>query len=192
MSRSGTAVAERKARAARGEIKLCGRPKSNGEPCTQEAGFGTDHEGKGACRWHENRGGGLLSTARKLNDEIVASSPGEAIAGVLNLAVSRLMYVNAQVQALKEEEIWTGESEERLNKWLRWEDRLSDKVAKYAGTAVSMGVAEREVAVKEAQTLLVGKFIEAVLEEVGLTAKQRKKVGPAIRQKAPLLLGSGE
>lgn len=30
----------------------CGRPKSNGDPCSRNAGYGTDHKGTGACKAH--------------------------------------------------------------------------------------------------------------------------------------------
>lgn len=163
-------------------VKVCGRAKTSGEPCTQEAGKGTDHVGEGACRWHEDRKPqGVVATAHKLGI-IAAVTPAEAIQGVLNLSAGQLAFVNAEVAALNDEDIWVGESEEKLNKYLRWQERLMDKVAKYAQTAASMGVAEREQALKEAQTAIFAAILERIVSDLKLSPAQKKALGPAIRK----------
>ena len=167
--------------------RLCGRQKSNGDPCTQEAGHGTDHPGRGACHHHEGKAIGLVGQATRMGLATpVSVSPTQAITGVLHLAAGELAYVSAKVAELGEDEVWhrnkDGEETTKLNKYVEWRLRLMDKVARYAATAVGMGVAERQVRVAEAQTAMMGQLLEAVVGDVGLTKAQRKKLGPAIRK----------
>lgn len=176
---SGPSEAKRKAGG-----KICGAAKSNGEPCTQPAGYGTDHPGKGRCRWHP-KGTGLAATANAAAEAgglggPVHTTPGKAILGVLAIATGHLVYCSAKVAEIEQGELWTDEG--HLNKWVRWQERLSDRVAKYAATAVGMGVAERQGALVEAQTRMVTGLLENVIRELDLTPEQRKKIGPAIRK----------
>ncbi len=164
-------------------MKLCGAAKKSGEPCTQEAGKGTDHPGTGRCRWHEGKPG-LISTARKLGmPEMV--TPTQAITGVLRLAVGNLAYVNAKVLEIEDEDDLF--DPKGGGRWVRWQERLMDKVAKYAATAVNMGVQERQIKLAEEQTRLMAQLLEGVMSEVDLTPAQRKRVGPAIRNQLAIV-----
>lgn len=159
---------------------MCGAPKAkSGEPCTQEAGAGTDHPGTGRCRWHEDSKKGLVGAARGLGLSVPVT-PTQAIQGVLHMAAGELAYVHAKVAELEESEYWTEAG--GLNKWIRWRDRIQDKVAKYAQVAVAMGVAEEQANLAVAQTKLMGVLLERVMNELDLTDAQRKKVGPTIRR----------
>lgn len=174
---------------ANGTLAICGQVKKNGEPCMMDAGAGTDHPGKGACHVHEDRDRrGLMTAARGLGVP-QPTSPTKAIMGILELASGELVYVTEKVAALTEEEVWTGETKERLNKWLRWQEKLMDRVARYAATAAGMGVAERDIALREAQTKIIGRLLEAIIGDLDLTPKQRKAVGPAIRNHLALIQG---
>lgn len=174
----------RQVQAKRGELKLCGAAKSSGEPCTQPAGFGTDHPGQGRCRWHP-KGQGLAATANAAAEAgglggPVHTSPGKAIMGVLAIATGHLIYASSKVAELESTEVWSEEGS--LNKWIRWQERLSDRVAKYAATAVGMNVAERQGDLVEAQTRMVTGLLENVIRDLDLTPAQRKKLGPSIRK----------
>jgi hypothetical protein len=126
-------------------------------------------------------GGGLASP--------VNVSPTQAITGVLQLAAGQLVYVSAEVAALEAGQEWNGDGEGgQLNRWVRWQHILMDKVARYASTAVGMGVAERQVRLAEEQTRLMGKFMEAVAGDLKLTPAQRKLLGPAIRKNMDVVL----
>ena len=169
--------------AARKQMKVCGAAKRSGAPCTLEAGWGTDHLGEGRCRHHTGMAG-VVSTARKLGVP-EAVTPTQAISGVLRLAVGNLAYVNAKVLELDGEDIWDPEN----RRWITWQERLMDRVAKYAATAVNMGVAERQVQLAEQQTRFMGELLEAVMGEIELTPEQRKRVGPAIRNQLAVIEG---
>lgn len=185
-------AATRRKRAREGKLAgLCGRPKADGEPCTQESGFQTDHPGKGACRWHETpkEAGGLVSTARKLGVPL-AVTPTQAITGVLHIAAGNLAYVSRKVVELDEDAVFTESGAK--DKWVRWQEQLLDRVSRYAATAVGMGVAERQVELATEQTRMMGDLLEAVLDDVGLSKAQRKKVGPAIRKNIAVIEGEAK
>lgn len=171
----------RKAKAKRGELKICGAPKKSGEPCLQDAGHGTDHPGRGQCKVHDSSGDsrGIVHTARKMGVPAVVT-PTQAITGVLHIATGNLAYITAKVMDLDDDEVM---NEERgINRWVLWQERAMDRVARYAATAVGMGVAERQVQLAEQQTRLMGVLLEAVASDLDLTPAQRKKLGPAIRK----------
>lgn len=173
----------RTAAAAKKQMKICGAAKRNGTPCTLEAGWGTDHPGEGRCRHHPGEPG-VVATARKLGmPEVV--TPTQAITGVLSLAVGNLAYVNAKVLEIDEAELFDSDK----YRWVSWQERLMDRVAKYAATAVNMGVAERQVRLAEQQTKLMQRLLEGVMGELELTPEQRRKVGPAIRSQLDVIEG---
>lgn len=169
-----------------GKLAICGMKKRNGEVCTQDAGRGTDHPGEGYCHWHA--GGKMALTLSE--SSAVEVTPQQAITGVLHLMAGRLLYASAKASELKEKDVWvvTGDGSVKLNRWLYLEDRMAERVAKYAATAMGMGVAKAQAGLMEAQTKLVTRLLEAVLGEIGLTPAQRRKVGPAIRKHSALVL----
>lgn len=165
------------AKARAGKLKICGVAKGNGEPCLQPAGNGTA-KSTGPCQYHGGKKkGGVVSTARRLG-MTEAVTPNQAILGCLQLAAGNLAWVNAKVLALDEDDIGDDSSQY----WIRWQERLMDKVSKYAGTAVAMGVEQRRIELAEEQTALMTRVIEGVLGELNLPAAKRKQVGPAIRK----------
>ena len=168
---------------------LCGAKKGKSNvPCTQPAGKGTDHLGKGRCYWHEGKPG-VTAVSREQQKELglmvpIETTPTQAILGLLAIAAGEMAYVETKVGELDEDDIWIEGSEggEYLNKWIRWRDRVMGKVAKIAQAASAMGVSERQVALAEEQTRMMGRLIEAVATRLELTPKQRARLGPAIRE----------
>lgn len=116
-------------------------------------------------------------------------TPGQAVQAVLNVAAGQFAYATAMVGGLDEAQMF----EETIagvvpNRWVRLQDRIMDKIAKYSRAAADMGISERQMNLAEQQTAMMGTLLEAVMDRIELTPKQRKQVGPAIREALPALM----
>jgi len=120
-------------------------------------------------------------------------TPGQAIQAVLNLAAGQLAYATAMVGGLDEAQMF----EETIagvvpNRWVRLQLQLMDKLKQYGRAAADMGISERQMQLQERHTEMMSAMLESVMDNIRLTPKQRKEVGPAIRQALPALMAGGE
>jgi hypothetical protein len=173
--------------------KACGGKKRNGDVCLREAGWGTDHPGTGKCKHHAgSTGKGIVAAAREELEGMahpIPVTPGQAIQGLLNLAAGQLAYCSVQVGGLDESEMFEATDGGVVpNRWVRLQLAIMDRVKHITKVAADMGIQERQTLLAEAQTAMMGELLEAVMNEVGLSAAQRKKVGPAIREQLPAVL----
>jgi hypothetical protein len=118
----------------------------------------------------------------------ISVTPGQAIQAVLNTAAGQFAYATAMVGGLSEAQMF----EEAIggavpNRWVRLQLNIMDRLAKYTRAAADMGINERQMKLAEVQTAMMGKLLEAVMDKLDLTPKQRKQVGPAIREALPML-----
>lgn len=172
--------------------KPCGAPRGrNGEPCLRDAGWGTDHLGSGRCK---NHGGALPNGDEVAARERVAGlipnikvNPDKAIGVCLNQAAGYMSIYGQEVAQLDQKEIV--DEDGNVNVWIRLHQREMDRVAKYSVAASQMGINERSVKLAEAQTVMMGELVARVINQLGLTEAQRKKVGPAIRENLALIEG---
>lgn len=119
----------------------------------------------------------------------IAVTPGQAILAVLHLAAGQLAYCTAMVGGLSEEQMFELTDAGAVpNRWVRLQLACEDRIAKFSRAAADMGIQERQMQMAEAQTAMIGSLLEAVMDRLELTAKQRKQVGPAIRAELPALL----
>jgi hypothetical protein len=176
-------------------VKNCGAKKTQGGICQQPAGLGTDHLGHGRCKFH----GGATPNGEKhgakaeLNAmaERLPVTPSEAVVGTLELVAGQLAYATLKVGELPEDKMFVNTIQGKVpHHWIQMQGTLQERIVKFAGAAASMGVAERKVDLLEAQTKMMGELLEGVMKDVGLSAAQRKKVGPAIRNNLALIEGS--
>lgn len=180
-------------RSAKGAKRFCGKHKRNGDLCGREAGWGTDHLGTGACKQHGGSSNtGAVAAARDEAENMatpIPVSPGQAILGVMHLAAGQLAYVSARVAKVPESDMFEKTlAGEVPNRWVRLQLSLEDRLAKHAKMAADMGIAERQQMLAEQQQQMMEQALEAVFDEIGLTKKQRKEVGPAIRLALPAVL----
>jgi hypothetical protein len=115
-------------------------------------------------------------------------TPGQAIQAVLNLAAGHLAYATAMVGGLSEAQMFeVTDAGVVPNRWVRLQLSVMDRIKQYSRAAADMGINERQMNLAEAQTAMMGELLERVMGRVELTPKQRKLVGPAIRQELPAL-----
>lgn len=123
-------------------------------------------------------------------------SPGQALLAVMQLAAGQLMFATNKVLLLTDDELYvkgdvkdSGNFEMIPHKWVALQERLMKQLAHYAKLAADMGIAERQQSMQESQTAMMAALIENVLRDVGLSDKQRDKVGPSIRRHLTLVAG---
>lgn len=80
-------------------------------------------------------------------------------------------------------------NEARLNIWIQARHDAMDRLAKYSKMAIDCGIAERQVVVAEQTGQSIGRMLQAVLAELGLTDEQ-KELAPVIIQRNLILLES--
>ena len=120
-------------------------------------------------------------------------TPGQAIQAVLNVAAGQFAYATAMVGGLSEAQMF----EEAIggavpNRWVRLQLNIMDRLKQYSRAAADMGINERQMQLAEAQTAMMGELLEAVMAKLDLTPKQRKQVGPAIREALPMLTAGSQ
>lgn len=196
--------ADAEAQAKRDSAHRCLAEKRSGQPCMREAGWGTDHPGTGRCKDHggTRRAGQVAAAAQEMSGmaKPLNVTPGMAMDAVMRLAAGQLVFATMKVADLDDDELYVkAEYNEEArtykmmpHKWVALQDQCMQRLARYAKLAADAGIAERQTSMQEAQTAMVAELIERVLGEVGLSEKQRTKVGPAIRRHLVALPGGQE
>lgn len=173
---------------------LCGAQKRNGKPCLREAGWGTDHPGQGRCKHHAGSTlSGKMSATRTEAEKLatpVPTTPSEALQHAMDLTYGQLIYASQRVAQLEEEQVFVNSISGKIpHHWIRFQRQLTKELADYAKVAANVGIAERRTALQEAEADMVGRYLEAVLGELGLSEEQRKLLGPAMRRHLTLVQG---
>jgi hypothetical protein len=139
----------------------------------------------------------------------LAVHPHDAIIWAMRLCAGEVLYCDAQVARLSEEELFelprkqtfaimpSGKYElveekreyDLISRWVRLRDNAADRMAQYAALAIKCGVEERKVKLAEQEATLVSKYFERVLSEVHLSPEQFARVGPAMRKHLALIEG---
>lgn len=192
-ARTSTSKGRRRRAKRRDGQPHCGGQKRNGDPCLREAGWGTDHPGTGKCKHHGGATSSGSTAAARAEAESMATpipvTPGQAIQAVLNVAAGQFAYATAMVGGLSEEQMF----EEAIggavpNRWVRLQLSIMDRLKQYSRAAADMGVQERQMQLAEQQTAMMGELLNRVMDRLDLTPKQRKQVGPVIREELPALM----
>jgi hypothetical protein len=110
--------------------------------------------------------------------------PGEALQEVLDRAVSMLRFAGEKAADVPEDQvIIMGAFGPMENVWVHLEERMRLEVGHLAANMVKIGLAEREVRMKEAQAALIVAALVEAAREAGIPRDQVKRLGPALRAK---------
>lgn len=191
-----------------GRDGYCNAKKSRGGRCRRRAGAGTNHFGFGACSSH---GGSTqssgLAAARQMAVVMglpVEVSPMEALLYCVYVAAGEVVYCTEKIMELTDDEAIIREVTRtekdgynaqgavggtelkqhlpELNIWVRVRHECMDRLSRYSKMALDAGVDERLVRAAEGMATLLLPAIEGFLEELRLTADQRKRA-PALLKK---------
>lgn len=102
--------------------------------------------------------------------------PTQALMGVLRATAGHVQWMAGEVQRLGS--LDDGEAQALVKLYSDERDRL----ARVAKACLDANIAEKEVALAQEQTEWMATLISAVIEDLGLTPKQRNLVGPSIRR----------
>lgn len=107
--------------------------------------------------------------------------PAEAMQVILDNMMTSYEYATQQVFSLPESEYFqdtiTGK---RPHPWLVEQERLGLQVVHVAGKAAAMGLAERQIVLKEAQAALFAQVVDAALAAAGIGSDKRRQIHESI------------
>ncbi len=163
---------------------LCGARKKNGNLCRAFAGQGTQHLGIGRCKYHggatpmHNRSAVMTEAKREMVTlgAPIDVEPHQALMGVLKVTAGHVAWLAGEVQRL--EDLEDGMARGIVSLYSDERDRL----ARVAKACLDANIDEREVKLAEQQMEMIASLISAVVEDLGLTPKQRNLVGPSLRK----------
>lgn len=103
--------------------------------------------------------------------------PAEAVQEVLDHIMAAYRYATEKMFTLTEDEYWVETlGGKRQNEWITEQERLALQVVHIAGKASSMGLAERQVRLQEAQAAIFAQLVEAALQAAGIDSDKRRAV----------------
>lgn len=169
------------------DSRYCGAKKRQSEgTCTRPAGWGTEHPGIGACKLH---GGSMANhktaaaVTQAKRDVVLFGArrdvhPAEALLELVQWTAGEVDYWRGRVRVLDEEALTWGVTkvkEEGHDKGTTYEAKpniaysmlvdASNRLERYAASALKAGVDERRVRVAESQgTQLLGVLISCLTE----------------------------
>lgn len=189
-----------------GELACGAKPKGKRTECDRPAGFGTDHPGVGCCVLHGGNtsvqiGSGKVARAElsMLTDENVTfMDPAQALLWCVTLAAQDVRWLNSQIADLNSATIRPQTTERgysaekgqhnsrkwearRLDGFILERFRAEERLARYSKMALDAGVAERMVRLAERMGDVLAPAIASILEELGLSASQKKRAPDIVR-----------
>ena len=172
--------------------RKCGTIKSNGEPCKQAAGLGTDHFGWGKCKFHGGTSPALkIAAQREMAKESVRVlgldikiDPSRALLEELWRTAGHVQWLRDKLDELTggDDMIYLTEHGYKPRAFLDIYQRERSHLAKVASMALAAGVAERQVKIAEEQGALVAMAIKAILGDLGLNEEQAAAAPGIVRR----------
>lgn len=184
--------------------KLCGARKTDGsgETCKHPAGWGTDHNGIGACRKH----GGTLPNHRrkaqviKAQDAVVAFglprniNPVKAILEETQRTAGHVAWLGQQVASLKSDDLVRGITrvqvlpdgskattvEAAVNVWVKLYQEERRHLVAVCKAGIDIGLKEIEIHIAKKQGELLAQVITAILGDLSLTKRQEELVSKVV------------
>lgn len=181
--------------------------------CKLPAGHGTDHPGVGQCKLHGGSSAAGIRMAAKAQLALLTGnypdvSPIDALLMCVRIAAAEVQFYTTKIAALQPDEITTRpvkeatagsyqgayaivdlKGEEILSLWVRERQRSLDKLANYSSCALKAGVEDRLVRLAEGMGERLATTLEAILNELQLTAEQQAKAPQVIERQLFLLEG---
>lgn len=172
--------------------RTCGTIKSNGEPCKQAAGLGTDHFGWGKCKFHGGTSKALTIAAhRQMATESVRILGLDVKIDPSRALLEELWRTAGHIQWIRDEIEKLGGADSLLTltalgykprAFMEIYQKERSHLAKVAAMALAAGVAERQVKIAEEQGALVAQAIKAILGDLGLTEEQTAAAPSIVRR----------
>jgi len=184
-----------KAKKAEQAMKTCGAKTRAGAACKKVAGFGTDHVGRGRCKFHggstpNHQKSAALEEAKIMGEEMDVD-PLDALLWCVRIAAGEIAYCSAQIAQLEQPTVSTMFGP-KLNMWIETRQVAVNQLAKYSKMALDAGVAERQVQMAERFGEMLAELIGAILGDLDLTPGQKRKAPKIVRGHLQALEGGAK
>lgn len=173
----------------------CGSRGRSGRPCGRYAGWGTPHPGIGACKLHGGCTPSHVNAANRVKAELAVITlglpidvePQTALLEEVHRTAGHVAYLAEKIaefddddQLLQTNHGPGGASQTVRSVWVDLYQAERGHLVKVCASAISAGVAERQVKLAEQQGALIAKVIQGVLGELGVA--DRPEVAGVIRR----------
>lgn len=174
---------------AGGFKNICGAVKPNGVPCGLPAGYRTAHPGSGKCFHHfGSTETGKVTAAKELAkrerssfaDAITETDPISALLQEVSRTAGHVAWLQEKLS------IWSMDTTEEIpanqEQWTRVYQYERMHLVRTAKIAIDAGVAQKQVALAEAQGQMLANAVNAILEGLDLSPAQRVLVPSLVPQ----------
>lgn len=153
----------------------CGAKTRAGTPCANIAGHGTSHVGTGRCKMHGGSSpnaevAGTVELARreaKVMGQPLPIDPHDAMLQCIHITAGEVQYASERIADLETAMVSTMFGP-KLDTWIEVRQRAMDRLVIYSKTAISAGIAERQIRIAEAQGQLLATAVRNILTALGV------------------------
>lgn len=190
-----------------GAAKTQGKPTCNAKltkrgqgHCSLGAGWGTDHPGIGACKFHGGAMPNHVKAAatqelRTLLGKPIDINPYEAIMWCIRIRGGEVQWLTDKIAELKSESSWTEENnfgQRELNIWARERKEAMADLVRFSQIAISLGIAERAVRLAEVYGETISVLISGIMNELSpYMNDEGRALIPAVVRRHVLAMESG-
>jgi len=163
--------------------------------CKQTAGWGTNHLGRGRCKWHggmlPNQRKHLLAAEARLMGCPIEMNPVEAMIWCIRITAGEIKWLSDQIAEIDNEEDWVENTVigKQMNIFVRERTAAQHRLFKFSSEAVKLGLAERAIKLAEMYGETIAAFMHGVLDDIDLTPAQQQQAKLAVRRHLILLEG---
>jgi hypothetical protein len=148
----------------------CGAKKRDGGHCSLAAGWGTNHVGIGACKWH----GGLLpnhvkaaakAEYRKLLGNPIEVNPLDAIQRCIHIRAGEVQWLSEKMAEL-DQKAWIEDTVmgKQFHLFARERSHAMNELVRYSQIAVSLGLTERAVKLAETYGEMIANYTKGIID----------------------------
>lgn len=124
-----------------------------------------------------------LALANRPSAPEINALPTDVLQEIVDGLVADLRFTQAKVNGLTIDNFWRDTMVGRIpNEWVRLRDEYRDKIAMLMTKMVSLGIADRAVAVQEAQMAMVATMVQEALRRAGADDMLIRRTGEELRQ----------
>src|SRR5262245_10258455 len=178
------------------KLLFCGAINNEGNECRMPAGWGTQHQGTGRCKWHRGGSSGRKAAISQEASIFMGSpkdmNPIDAITWCIRITAGEVEGLSTQI-ALVDEVKWVEHTPlgKQMNVLVRARGEAQDRLVKYSKDAISLGLTARAIRLAEQFGATIARLLDGVAHDLGLT-KAQQQVWPGIVRKHLILLeGAG-
>lgn len=160
---------------------LCGAEKRDGGKCGRPAGWGTGHQGVGACKHHggctpTHEAAGAVEIARReavVMGVPVDVEPDEFILSCIRRTAGEIAYCDERIAELKSAMVSTMFGPQ-LHTWITVRQKAMERGVAFAAAALKAGIDERRTRAAERVGEAMAELIRGVLTDLGVPLNDPK------------------